>query len=644
MEALDTLPKLLKRNYEKYGDKKVALRVKDRGIWQRYTWKDYYEKVKYFSLGLVSLGLEPGDKVSILGENKPEWFWAELAVQAARGTVVGIYTDSLPVEIGYFVKHSDSKFVIAHDQEQVDKFLLPYKDREGNEHPPLKDELPLLKRIIYWDPKGLWNYDDPILMSFDRVIELGKEYEKFHPGLFEKNIEEGRPDDIGVFCYTSGTTGLPKAAMLRQSSLRAVVDSWIGVDKWNDTDRYVSFLPPAWITEQAIGIAGGLASGMEVNFPEEPETVQENIREIGASVLFFGPRQWESIIRLVQAKIIDTSPLRRFFYYLFLPVGYKVAEIKLQRKKPNLLWQILYFLANLIVFRPLKDKVGLLKIRCAYTAGAAVSPDILHYFQAIGVNIKQLYGGSEQGLVTLHRDGEIKWETSGPSMPGMEIRLSEEGEIIVRGENMFAGYYKNPEATREKIRNGWYYTGDFGYLDEDTHLVVIDRMEDLKGLKGGRKFSPQYTEIRLRFSPYIKDALVIGGEDKDYVSAIINIDLGNVGRWAEAKRIPYTTFTDLSQKPEVIELIKSEIQKVNQSLPEWTRIRKFVNLHKEFDPDEAELTRTRKMRRAFVEDRYQYLINALYGDRKELVVEAPITYRDGRTGVIQTAVKITEVD
>lgn len=632
METANTLPKLLKRNYEKYGDKRVAMRVKDRGIWQRYTWKDYYEKVKYFSLGLISLGFEPGDKISILGENKPEWFWAELAAQAAQGTVVGIYTDCLPTEVKYFVAHSDSKFVVAHDQEQVDKLL------------QIKDELPLLKRVIYWDPKGLWNYDEPILMSFDDVIGLGREYEKFHPGVFEKSIEEGKEDDIGVFCYTSGTTGLPKAAMLRQNGLRAVVYSWIAVDNWGENDRYVSFLPPAWITEQAIGIAGGIASGMEVNFPEEPETVQENIREIGATVLFFGPRQWESIIRTIQAKIVDTSAIRRLLYYLSLPIGYKMAELRLVKKKPNLIWRALYFLADLAVFRALKDKVGLSRIRCAYTAGAAVSPDILHYFQAIGVNIKQLYGGSEQGLVTLHRDGEIKWETSGSSMPGMEIKLSEEGEIIVRGDNMFVGYYKNPEATKEKIRQGWYSTGDFGYLDEDTHLVVIDRMEDLKGLKGGRKFSPQYTEIRLRFSPYIKDALVIGGEDKDFVTTIINIDLGNVGRWAEARRIPYTTFVDLSQKPEVINLIKSDIQRVNKSLPEWARIKRFVNLHKEFDPDEAELTRTRKMRRTFVEDRYRYLIDALYGDKDEITVEAPITYRDGRTGVIKTAIKVTTLD
>jgi long-chain acyl-CoA synthetase len=288
--------------------------------------------------------------------------------------------------------------------------------------------------------------------------------------------------------------------------------------------------------------------------------------------------------------------------------------------------------------------VGLSRTRCAYTAGSAVSPDILSYFQAIGVNIKQLYGGSEQGLVTLHRDGEIKCETCGVPMSGVEVRLSPEGEILVKGDNIFSGYYKNLEATQEKIRDGWYYTGDFGYLDADRHLVVIDRMEDLKELKGGRKFSPQYAEIRLRFCPYIKDALVIGGEDKDYVTAIINIDLENVGRWAEANRIPYTTFTDLSQKSEVIELIKKDIQRINKFLPEWSRIRQFVNLHKEFDPDEAELTRTRKLRRTFVEGRYSDLITALYGKDREYNVEASVTYRDGRKGVMKTAIHINQVE
>lgn len=639
-----TLPKLLRQNYDKYGDKKVAMRVKEFGIWQTYTWKDYYEKVKYFSLGLISLGLERGDKVSILGENKPEWYWAELATQAAGGVIVGIFTDCMINEVKYYVEHSDSKIVIAHDQEQVDKFLTPYKDSEGNEHPPLKDELPLLKKVIYWDPKGVWNYDDPILMSFNEVIELGKEYDKLHPDLFEANIERGSGEDIAIFCYTSGTTGLPKAAMLKHGAVIQAGESWWNVDKWRDNEQYVSFLPPAWITEQGLGIAGSLVSGMEISFPEEPETVQENIREIGAQVMFWGPRNWESVNRLIQAKIIDTTAFNRFLYHLFLPVGYKITDLRSARKKPNLIWQFLYFLAHSMVFRDLKDKVGLSKIRMAYTAAAPISPDIIRFFRAIGVNIKQLYGGSEQGLVTLHRGDDVRPETSGPVMPGVGVKLSEDGEIIIKGENLFSGYYKSPEATGEKLKGGWYYSGDFGHITEDGHLIVMDRMSDLRELSGGQKFSPQYAEIRLRFSPYIKDVLTIGGGDKAYVTCIINIDIDNVGRWAETRRIPYTTFTDLSQKPEVIGLIRKDIERINRNLPEWARIKKFTNLHREFDADEAELTRTRKIKRTFVEERYKELIDALYSGASEMSVEAPITYRDGRKGTITTAIKINSVE
>jgi len=628
----DTLPKLLKKNAEKYGDQKIAMRVKDRGIWRRFTWKDYYERVKYFSLGLLRLGMERGDKVAILGENKPEIYWAELAVHAVGGTAVDIYTDCTPPEVKFFITDSDSKFVVAHDQEQVDKLL------------QIKGDLPFLRRVIYWDPKGLWSYDDPILISLQEVIKMGQEYEKDHVGLFEENIGKGNGEEVALLSYTSGTTGLPKGAMIRHRGLVAIAQSWRDVDHWSDQDRYVSFLHPAWITEQAVGVAGQLVSGMEVNFPEEPETVQVNIREIGPTILFFAPRLWETINRMIQAKITDTTALRRWIYHLFLSIGYKAAEYRLTKKRLGRWERITHRMAHWILFRPLRDRVGLSRTRCAYTAGSAVSPDILNYFQTIGVNIKQLYGGSEQGLVTLHRDGEIKCETCGTPMPGVEVRLSPEGEILVRGENIFSGYYKNIEATKEKIRDGWYHTDDFGYIDENYHLVVIDRMEDLKELKGGRKFSPQYAEIRLRFCPYIKDGLVIGAEDKDYVTAIINIDLENVGRWAEGKRIPYTTFTDLSQKPEVIELIKKDIQRINQSLPEWARIRKFVNLHKEFDADEAELTRTRKLRRAFVENRYSDLIAALYRDDPEYTVEAQITYRDGRKGVIKTAIQVNRVE
>ena len=628
---LETLPQVLRENFNKYGNR-VAMRVKDRGIWQEYTWEDYYQKVRHFCLGLISLGLQKGDKVSILGENKPEWFWAELAVQSAGGAAVGIFTDCLPGEIKYYVEHSDSTFVVVHDQEQVDKLL------------EIKNDVPKVKKIIYWDPKGLWSYTDPILLSFDEVVELGQDYEKKHPQLFDEIVDQGTGDDIAAFCYTSGTTGLPKGPMLSQTWLVESIREWGQLDGWFGKDfEYLSFIPPAWITEQGIGIASTILGPMVVNFPEEPETVQENIREIGPDILFFGARLWENLNRMIQARMIDSTFLRRLIYRLALPVGLKAADMKSGKRRINLPWRIIYFLAYHAVFRQLRDRLGLSNVKVVYSAGAAVSPDIIRYFKALGIDVRLFYGSTEQGVMTMPREGDIRPETSGPPVPWVEVKLSDEGEILIKNKYPYSGYYKDSEATEAKIKDGWFYTADFGHMNEDGHLIVIDRMEDLKELAGGKKFSPQYTEIRLRFSPYIKDVLIIGGPDKEYVTALINIDLDNVGRFAEAHHIAYTTFTDLSQKTEVIDLIKKEIVKVNLTLPEWTRVRRFVNLHKEFDADEDELTRTRKLRRTFVEDRYKDLIEVLYSEKHIYKVEASVTYRDGRKGTIETSIHINEL-
>ncbi len=627
-----TLPQALRENYRKYGPRVVAMRVKDRGIWQEYTWEDYYLKVKYFCLGLLSLGLEKGDKVSILGENKPEWFWAELAVQSARGAAVGIFTDCLPAEVKYYAEHSDSTFAVCHDQEQVDKFL------------EIKNDIPKLKKVIYWDPKGLWTYKDPILLSFDEVIEFGKEHEKKYPQLFDDMVDQGTGDDIAAFCYTSGTTGLPKGGMLSQRWLVASVTEWGRLDGWFGKNyEYLSFIPPAWITEQGIGVAGSILASMVVNFPEEPETVQENIREIGPHILFFGARLWENLNRMVQARMIDSTFLRRLIYRVSLPIGLKIADMKTEQKKISISWRVINFLAHHALFRQLRDRLGLSNLDVVYSAGGAVSPDIIRYFKALGIDIRLFYGSTEQGAVSLPREGDIRPETSGPPVPWVKVKLSDEGEILIKNKYPYSGYYKNPEATAEKVKDGWFYTGDFGHLNEDGHLIVIDRMEDLKELASGKKFSPQYSEVRLRFSPYIKDALVIGGPDKRFVTVLINIDLDNVGRFAEARHIAYTTFTDLSQKEEVLNLIKKEIIKINNTLPEWTRMKRFVNMHKEFDADEDELTRTRKLRRTFVEDRYKDLIDALYGDEEAYKVEASVTYRDGRKGTIETSIHVNEI-
>jgi len=631
--TLDTLPKILRENARKYGDRQVAMREKDRGIWKEFTWKDYFLKVKYFCMGLVRLGLERGDKVSILGENKPEWFWAELAVQSAGGAAVGIFTDCLPEEVKYYAEHSDSVFAVVHDQEQVDKFI------------EIKKDLPGMKKVIYWDPKGLWTYNDPILLSFDEVVDLGKEHDQAHPNLFDALVEQGTGDEIAAFCYTSGTTGLPKGGMLSQRWLVDSVREWANLDGWFDKGyEYLSFIPPAWITEQGIGIAGAILAPMVVNFPEEPETVQENIREIGPDILFFGARLWENLNRMVQARMIDSTALRRLIYRLALPVGLKMADLRTAKQRPGIGFRTLYFLAYQAVFRQLRDRIGLSRVETVYSAGGAISPDIIRYFKALGIDIRLFYGSTEQGVMSMPREGDIRPDTSGPPVPWVEVRLSDEGEILVKNRYPYSGYYKDPQATEEKMVDGWYTTGDFGHLNEEGHLIVIDRMEDLKELAGGKKFSPQYTEVRLRFSPYIKDALIIGGPDKHFVTALINIDLDNVGRFAEAHHIAYTTFTDLSQKREVVELIKKEIEKVNRTLPDWSRVKRFVNLHKEFDADEDELTRTRKLRRTFVEERYKDLIGALYGDKVAFKVEASVTYRDGRKGTIETSILVTRTE
>jgi long-chain acyl-CoA synthetase len=631
MTRPQTLPQLFLENCRRLGGS-VAMREKDRGIWKSFTWQQYGERVRHLALYLMSLGVEPGHKVALLGENKPQIYWAEMAAQAVGAAAVGIFSDCGPKEVAYFVDHGDVEVIFVHDQEQVDKVL------------DAVSALPRLKKAVYWDPKGLWSYRSGLLVSMDQALELGRAYGEAHPGCFEARVAQGRAEDIALIVFTSGTTGPPKGAMISHAGLMASARGFAEVDGFSPEDNYLSFVPMAWITEQLIGFAGSLVSGFVVNFPESAETVTENIRELGARILFFSPRQWESINRMVQSRILDTSPLKRAVYQVFLPPALRLAEDRLDKQTPGLAARAVQALGERLVWRGLRDNLGLSGLRVGYTAGSAVSPDILRYFQAIGVNIKQIYGSSEMGLVTAHRDGDIRPETSGVPLPGAEVALSPQGEIRVRNPGMFVGYYKDEGAFRRKFQDGWYCSGDYGYIDEQGHLIVIDRMEDLRPLKGGKKFSPQYPEVRLRFSPFIKEALAVGGEACDYAACLVNIDLGNVGRWAEAHRIPYTTLADLSQKPEVIALIREEIRRVNRTLPEEARIKRFINMAKEFDADEAELTRTRKLRRTFLEERYRALIQALFSNREEVDVETVIEYRDGRKGTMKRSICVCSVD
>lgn len=629
----DTLPKLLKRNYERYGDKKVAMRKKDYGLWKEYTWKDYYQKVKHLSLAMISLGLEPGDKISILGDSDPQWFWAELAAQAAGAAVAGIFSDSLPPEVQYIAAHSDSKILVIQDQEQVDKVL------------QMKEELPLLKKVIYWDPKGLMTYDEPLLMSFEQAIELGKKYEESHPGLFEQRVEQGKGEDVALILYTSGTTGLPKGAITTYQNLLQWATWHLRVNPTLDenTDT-VCFLLPGWNAEQVSNFTPALMLGYTQNYPEAAETLQENIREIAPHYVLNASRMWESISSTILAKVDDASFLKRFLYHLFLPVGYKVADLYFEGKKPTYFWRALYGVAYLLVFRALRDKFGFSRVKVAQTGGAILGPDIFRFFHAIGIRLKQGFGLTEIGFFAGHTDEDISPYTWGKTIPEAGIRISEEGEVLARIDASFKGYYKDPEATAKVFRDGWLHTGDSAYIDEQGNFIFIDRLSDLVELADGTKFSPQYIESRLKFSPYIKEAIVLGGRDRAFVGAVINIDFQNVGNWAERRRIAYTTFADLSQKPQVYAVIRKDVARVNKTLPEKARIKKFALLHKEFDPDEAELTRTRKLRRSFMEQRYSDLVEAIYSDKEAVVVQAKVRYRDGRESVVATKIGINTVD
>jgi|Deesub1362B_J571_1020462.scaffolds.fasta_scaffold06453_2 long-chain acyl-CoA synthetase len=630
MDNCDTIPKLIRRNYERWSQR-TAMSMKNLGVWQRYSWAEYYEKVKYFSLGLISLGLKPGDVVCIIGDNEPEWFWGEFATQAAGGIVTGIFVDSIPSEVKYIAEHSGAKFAIVNDQEQTDKFL------------EIKNELPLLKKVIYWDPKGLRNYDDPILTSFIEVIKLGREYEKEHPGLFEENVEKGKGSDIAFIYYTSGTTGLPKGAMLTHQALINTARAFLDRYPLSEDDDLISNFPAAWVGDSFFATIPHLLSGARLNFPEEPETIAEDTREVGPHFVIYGPRQWESLVSEIQVKMFDAHPLKRFVYNLFLPVGYKMADFRFENKKPNLFWRALYAVAYLCLFRALKDRLGLSRVRFAVTGSSVLSLDTFRLIHAIGIELRQNYGSTEAGLISSHSKGEIKFESVGRPALGTEVRITDEGELWVRNNCLFNGYHKDEKKTAETLVNGWCRTGDAVNIDEDGHLLFIDRLEHMGQLSSGIKYAPQYVEGRLRFSPYIKDAMVIGGKDKDFVSAIINIDFAMVGKWAERHHIPYTTFVDLSQKEEVANLIQKDLARVNSYLPEPARVRRFVLLHKEFDADEAELTRTRKLRREFMEERYRELIQAMYSNGREVKVEAPVTYRDGRKGVVSTSIKVRDI-
>lgn len=627
----DTLSKGFLRRVSELGDT-VAQRKKRYGIWQEYNWKQVYDEVVNLALGLDKLGLETGDTLLIIGENDPEMYWAQIAAHALHCKTCCVFSDASPQDIHYVINSTDAAFVFAHDQEQVDKLL------------ELKDGNPQILRVVYWNERGMWGYNDSWLLSLRQLQAIGAAHRQEAPDKFDRMARATQPMDTIILSMTSGTTSLPKFAEITHFQLvygHAMNDRYVAA---RQSDNWLSFSPMAWLAEQAFGFATHLLNGVQVNFPEGPETVPTDMREIAPAGLLFPSRVWENLARVVQFRINDSSPLNRLMYRLFLPIAYRAIDLEDEQRAIPPPLRFFRWLGEYAIFEPLRDKLGLTRARNVLTAGAMLSSDIIRFFRAIGIELRQFYGSTET-FGTVHLRGDVRFETVGVIVPGVEIKIADNQEILIRTEARFKGYYKQPDKTGEALDiEGWYYTGDAGHMDEKTgHLIYLERVKDLIELSTGEKFSPQYIEGRTKFSPYVQDMMTIGGVDMEFVSAIIVIDFQNVSRWAEKRGIAFTTYVDLSQRDEVYEIIRRELRAVNESLPVYSQVKRYVIMHKEFDADEAELTRTRKLRRGALQEKYQELLEAIYGGKREVRVSAEVKYRDGRTGTIETELRVADV-
>ncbi|MGH8886098.1 MAG: AMP-binding protein [Egibacteraceae bacterium] len=613
----DTFPKLLADLAERAGDR-VALQEKRYGIWQPITWRRYSERVRDLAHGLADLGVEAGEVVAILGDNRPEWLITEFAAQSLGACVVGIYPTSVADEVRHILTDAQVRVVVAEDQEQVDKLV------------GLWDAIGTLHTLISYDPRGLERYDQPYLFEFCAVEARGRAVARARPGWLDEQIAAGHGDDIAVISTTSGTTGRPKLAMLSHGNLLAMGRSFIEIDSIGPDDRYVSFLPFAWIGEQMVAVACGLQVGFTTSFCEEAATVRADLREIGPDVLFAPPRIWEDLVADVHVRLGEADVLKRTVFNWGHRVGARVADRRARGQSVGAGLRTLHRIGDWVALRPVRDQLGLVRLRHCYTGGAPLGPDVFRFLHALGVSLKQVYGQTEIcGIAVAHRDGAIRFHTVGVPIPGTELRIADDGEILLRSPSVFNGYYRNEEAGTAAIdARGWLHTGDAGYLD-DGQLVVIDRVDDVIATPDGTRFSPAFIENKLKFSPYVEEAVVFGGAGRPHVTAMLVIDAQMVGAWAERRHVGYTTYTDLAAKRVVYDLLGEEVDRNNADLPEAIRVRRFVLLHKQLDPDDDEMTRTRKVRRGMIAERYAPIVDALYGDADEVMVPSVVTYQDG---------------
>jgi long-chain acyl-CoA synthetase len=627
-----TLARLLQRNARDLHDK-PAIREKDRGIWQTWTWRQYHDEVRDFALGLAALGFKRGERLSVIGDNRPRLYWAQVAAQALGGVPVPVYQDSIAKELAFVWNHAECSVIVAEDQEQVDKVL------------GLRAELPALRLVVYDDSRGMLHYKHDWLRSYQSVQELGREFAARNPGYFEAEVEKGKPEDVAIICYTSGTTGNPKGVMLTHANAIAIADAFRKADDVRPEDDALAYLPMAWAGDAAYTLFLSLVVGFCSNCPESPETVQRDLRELGPTTVLAPPRIWENMLTSIQVKAADAPALKRWVFETFRAAAERAEILRADGKPIPLALRLACMLGNVLVYTPIRDQLGLRRAKWALTGGAPLGPDTFRFFRSIGVNLKQVYGSTETtGLVSLQPSNEANPTTAGRPCPGIEVKIADRGEVLVRGPVIFKGYLKNDEATREVIDpDGWFRTGDAGFVDPRGHLVIIDRAKDVGALHDGTPFAPQFIENKLKFSPFIREAVAFG-HDRAFVTAMIAIDLNTVGNWAERRGIAYTSYADLSQKPEVCDLIREEIRKGNETLPESSRIRRFLLLTKDLEADDAEMTRTRKVRRRFVAEKYAPVIEAFYSGGRAVELETTITYEDGRQAVMKSRVRVEDVD